>query len=83
MIDLSLCFHNLDQKQLVLGIFVDLKKALDAIDHNILFNKLEWYGIRGLSLQWMKSYLDDRKKLVKLGDYCSRSLQITSDGGHH
>ena len=43
------------------GVFIDLKKALDTVNHQILFTKLEHYGIRGIALDLFKSYLDKRK----------------------
>ena len=47
------------------------------MNHNILFDKLEHYGIRGLPLQWMKSYLTNRLQFVQFNDHCSTPKTIT------
>ena len=54
----------LDEGNSAIGIFLDFRKAFDTVDHNILFKKLECYGVRGLSLSWFKSYLTNRKQFV-------------------
>ena len=68
--------NAIDHKLHSVGIFIDLKKAFDTINHNILINKLERYGIRGLVLHWVRSYLSNRKLFVKLGEHSSSCLDI-------
>ena len=55
---------NLDNKTFSCGVFVDLEKAFDTVNHHILLKKLEHYGIRGPALGWFSSYLSSRKQLV-------------------
>ena len=61
--------QSLDEGSFGCGIFVDLQKAFDTVDHKILLHKLEYHGIRGVCNNWFKSYLSDRKKFVSINGY--------------
>ena len=52
-----------------MGYIVGLEKAVDTVDQEILLSKLDYYGIRGISNNWFKSYLSNRKRLVSRNVY--------------
>jgi hypothetical protein len=68
--------EDLDNKKFSLGIFVDLSKAFDTINHEILLGKLDHYGIRGVAKNWFQSYLSNRFQFVQLEDHKSDKLLI-------
>ena len=59
-----------------LGVFFDISKAFDTVNHALLLNKLEYYGIRGVAKQWFVDYLSNRNKFVSLRGMTSPSLEI-------
>ena len=66
----------LDKKSTIVGVFIDLSKAFDTVDHIILLKKLNYYGIKGLALEWFKNYLSDRLQYVEIWDVSSHMLLI-------
>ena len=56
----------IDDNMYAVGVFIDLQKAFDTVDHKILLKKLDHYGIRGVANAWFKSYLCNRKQFVSI-----------------
>ena len=67
----------LDKGDYVCGIFVDLEKAFDTVHHDILCEKLKFYGLRGNINTLIKSYLSDRKQFVSINGYDSEIKDVT------
>ena len=70
------CFSHLDANHKVVGIYFDLCKAFDTVDHVILLQKLYHYGIRGLMYNWIKNYLFNRKQFTCVNDVSSHTGNI-------
>ena len=63
--------QTLDEGRFGCGIFVDLQKEFDTVDHKILLHKLDFYEIRGVCNDWSKSYLSDCKQFFSINGYNS------------
>ena len=68
---------NMNQGLYSCGVFIDLKKAFDTVNHNILLDKLNFYGLRGLINQWFSSYLNDRTQTAQIADHISNKASIS------
>jgi retron-type reverse transcriptase len=67
-------YNWLDDGYCVAGIFLDLQKAFDTVDRQILIEKLQYYGLRGKISNWLNSYLSDRKQFTCIGN-CKSSIK--------
>ena len=70
--------EEIDKKSTAATIFLDLSKAFDTIDHEILLDKLKFYGLFNNELNWFKSYLSGRQQFVEIGDTKSDLLDVTT-----
>ena len=68
---------SIDDCKSTVGIFIDLKKAFDTVDHDILIKKLDENGIRGVANKWICSYLMNRSQYVCINDTSSECMNVT------
>ena len=68
----------MDHNETPINIYLDFSKAFDALYHEILFTKLQYYGIHGTSLELVKSYITNRKQYVEIEDTKSKMLDIST-----
>ena len=66
----------IDNKLYFAGIFIDLSKAFDMVDHLIMLNRLEHYGICGIPLEWLHNYLSSRQQFVSINGEFSNKLRL-------
>ena len=57
-------YESFEHKEYTIGVFIDLSKAFDIVDHNILLKKLETYSIAGMHPQWFRNYISNRKQYI-------------------
>ena len=67
----------LDTGKYGVGVFLDLKKTFDTVDHNILLAKLKQYGIRGYTHSWFESNISNRKQYVEYNNFKFDTKTIT------
>ena len=60
-----------------LGVFIDLEKAFDTVNHQILLAKLNHYGIRGIANKWFSSYFSNRYQRVTINGESSQILLVS------
>ena len=68
---------TIENNEITIGIFIDLSKAFDTVNHNILLSKLNHYGVRGTAHEWFKNYLNNRCQYVNINRVNSEFLPVT------
>ena len=71
-------YKDLDSGETPISVFLDLSKAFDTLNHEILLHKLNYYGIEGTPLNWFKSYLSNRTQYVQFDNVSSNPLTIST-----
>ena len=71
-----MAYDNINDKKFTAVSFLGIKKAFDTVDHDILINKLEHYGIRGTANDLSKSYLSQRKQFIVIDEQSSKLYPI-------
>ena len=81
---LSLQTRNLKllKESLAIGVFIDLKRAIDSIKNSILLDKLNFYGVRGISLSWFQDDPNSRCQFLELAN-CRPSLLFVLKFWHY
>jgi retron-type reverse transcriptase len=69
-------YQALDSKNIIGMVALDLQKAFDTVNHSILLDKLNFYGIKGISNKWFQNYLSDRLQTAYINDTKSTSLPV-------
>ena len=72
--------ESFENDNYTLGVFIDLSKAFDTIDHAISLKKLENYGIKDTNLAWFRSYLTNKKQYIQITNDSKSDLQNTTCG---
>ena len=72
----NLISESFDNEEFLCGIFVDLQKAFDTVDHEILLSKLDHYGIRGISNKWFETCLCNRMQYVSNDGFKSNTSTL-------
>ena len=71
--------ESIDNNKFGCGVFLDLRKAFDTVNHKIVLEKLQHYDVRGMAFHWFQSYLTNRKQYVEVNGASSDILDVMCD----
>ena len=77
ILDISTCYNALESKTFTGLLMLALKKAFDTVDHKILLQKLQWYGIRGVASDLIKKFWCSRNQYVSVNNVTSSLEKVT------
>ena len=72
--------ESFEYNKYTLGVFFDLYKAFDTVDHSILLEKLELYGVTDRNHSWFKNYLSNRKQFIQINNEEHTKLETITCG---
>jgi len=79
LLNMQTCISEaMNSNKYSLGVFFDISKAFDAVNHSLLINKLELYGIRAFAKKWFTDYITNLNQLVSIKEIMSSCINITS-----
>ena len=68
-------YENFEENKYTSGMFTDLAKTFDTVDHKILLRKMEIYGIGGTTIKWFENYLTNRKRYIQMSNIKNTDLK--------
>ena len=68
--------QEIEQNKIVIAVFIDLKRAFETVNHTILIDKLNKYGIKSTELSWFKSFLTNRTQCTKVNENTSQYVSV-------
>ena len=74
---IDLITNAVDKGDSIVGVFLDLSKAFDTVNYDIMLQKLHKYGVRGIPYEWFRSYLNNRRQFVYFNGTISEEGKIT------
>ena len=70
-------YKNINSGKITIAVYIDLRKAFDTVNHDILLQKLELLGVDGTNLSWVKNYLQNRTQYTLVNNLCSSKAKVT------